>query len=100
MGFFTKYGWSQPWLGTIIYRVLIIPKKKKIYICSLHKSHAFSKQHCTDSKGYLVDEDGFDYMKISFLREIKSQQRSLRLVFPVSCNFYLIFLLAVIPHMI
>ncbi|XP_019077802.1 uncharacterized protein LOC100244689 isoform X2 [Vitis vinifera] len=32
----------------------------------------------SDSKGYLVDEDGFDYMKISFLREIKSQQRSLR----------------------
>ncbi|KAI4330667.1 hypothetical protein MLD38_028931 [Melastoma candidum] len=32
----------------------------------------------SDSKGYLVDDDGFDYMKISFLREIKSQQRSLR----------------------
>ncbi|KAK6911959.1 Glutamate/phenylalanine/leucine/valine dehydrogenase, dimerization domain, partial [Dillenia turbinata] len=28
--------------------------------------------------GYLVDEDGFDYMKISFLRDIKAQQRSLR----------------------
>lgn len=34
-----------------------------------------------DSKGYLVDEDGFDFMKISFLREIKIQQRSLRFVF-------------------
>uniref|UniRef100_A0A2P2MTT8 Uncharacterized protein n=1 Tax=Rhizophora mucronata TaxID=61149 RepID=A0A2P2MTT8_RHIMU len=33
-----------------------------------------------DSKGYLVDEDGFDYMKISFLRDIKAQQRSLRWV--------------------
>ncbi|WVZ24242.1 hypothetical protein V8G54_002786 [Vigna mungo] len=29
-------------------------------------------------RGYLVDEDGFDYMKISFLRDIKAQQRSLR----------------------
>ncbi|GAY38606.1 hypothetical protein CUMW_037950, partial [Citrus unshiu] len=29
----------------------------------------------SDAKGYLVDEDGFDYMKISFLRDIKSQQR-------------------------
>ncbi|XP_020964900.1 tRNA pseudouridine(38/39) synthase-like [Arachis ipaensis] len=32
----------------------------------------------SDSKGYLVDEDGFDYMKIQFLRYIKAQQRSLR----------------------
>uniref|UniRef100_A0A7C8YQZ3 glutamate dehydrogenase (NADP(+)) n=1 Tax=Opuntia streptacantha TaxID=393608 RepID=A0A7C8YQZ3_OPUST len=32
----------------------------------------------SDSKGYLVDEDGFDYMKIQFLRDIKAQQRSLR----------------------
>ncbi|CDY33875.1 BnaC06g04780D [Brassica napus] len=32
----------------------------------------------SDSKGYLVDDDGFDYMKLAFLREIKSQQRSLR----------------------
>lgn len=35
-------------------------------------------KYCTDSKGYLVDEEGFDYMKISFLRDIKAQQRSLR----------------------
>ncbi|KAL9405559.1 hypothetical protein Peur_002531 [Populus x canadensis] len=32
----------------------------------------------SDSKGYLVDEDGFDYMKISFLRDIKAQKRNLR----------------------
>ncbi|GMH14236.1 hypothetical protein Nepgr_016077 [Nepenthes gracilis] len=32
----------------------------------------------SDSNGYLVDEDGFDYMKIQFLREIKAQQRGLR----------------------
>ncbi|KAJ6794685.1 NADP-specific glutamate dehydrogenase [Iris pallida] len=32
----------------------------------------------SDSKGYLLDEDGFDYVKISLLREIKVQQRSLR----------------------
>ncbi|XP_022721492.1 NADP-specific glutamate dehydrogenase-like isoform X2 [Durio zibethinus] len=32
----------------------------------------------SDSKGYLVDEDGFDYVKISFLRDLKAQQRSLR----------------------
>lgn len=35
---------------------------------------------CTDSKGYLVDEEGFDYDKIALLREIKTQQRSLRFV--------------------
>lgn len=28
-----------------------------------------------------MDEDGFDYMKIAFLRDIKAQQRSLRCVF-------------------
>ncbi|KAH6830747.1 Amino acid dehydrogenase family protein [Perilla frutescens var. hirtella] len=32
----------------------------------------------SDSNGYLVDEDGFDFMKISFLRDIKAQNRSLR----------------------
>ncbi|KVI05872.1 hypothetical protein Ccrd_015752 [Cynara cardunculus var. scolymus] len=31
-----------------------------------------------DSKGYLVDEDGFDFMKLSFLRDIKAQHRTLR----------------------
>ncbi|WMV10648.1 hypothetical protein MTR67_004033 [Solanum verrucosum] len=32
----------------------------------------------SDAKGYLVDDDGFDFLKISFLRDIKAQQRSLR----------------------
>ncbi|XP_042461582.1 NADP-specific glutamate dehydrogenase-like isoform X1 [Zingiber officinale] len=32
----------------------------------------------SDSKGYLLDEDGFDYMKISLIRDIKLQQKSLR----------------------
>ncbi|XP_009385595.2 uncharacterized protein LOC103972920 isoform X3 [Musa acuminata AAA Group] len=32
----------------------------------------------SDSKGYLLDEDGFDYVKLSFLRDIKVQQKSLR----------------------
>ncbi|XP_010924923.1 uncharacterized protein [Elaeis guineensis] len=32
----------------------------------------------SDSKGYLLDEDGFDYVKFSLLRDIKAQQRSLR----------------------
>ncbi|CAL9112911.1 unnamed protein product [Musa textilis] len=31
-----------------------------------------------DSKGYSLDEDGFDYVKLSFLRDIKVQQKSLR----------------------
>ena len=31
----------------------------------------------SDSRGYLVDEEGFDYMKIALLRDIKAQQRSL-----------------------
>uniref|UniRef100_A0A6N2M7J5 Glutamate/phenylalanine/leucine/valine/L-tryptophan dehydrogenase C-terminal domain-containing protein n=1 Tax=Salix viminalis TaxID=40686 RepID=A0A6N2M7J5_SALVM len=41
-------------------------------------NHSIRSKYWTDSKGYLVDEDGFDYMKISFLRDIKAQQRSLR----------------------
>ncbi|KAG0538081.1 hypothetical protein BDA96_03G204300 [Sorghum bicolor] len=32
----------------------------------------------SDSKGYLLDEDGFDYMKYSLLRDIKAQQKSLK----------------------
>ncbi|XP_010690072.2 uncharacterized protein LOC104903683 isoform X2 [Beta vulgaris subsp. vulgaris] len=32
----------------------------------------------SDSKGYLVDDDGFDFMKMQLLRDIKAQQRSLR----------------------
>nr|GEZ25196.1 hypothetical protein [Tanacetum cinerariifolium] len=36
------------------------------------------KQMSTDVKGYLVDEDEFDYMKLSFLRDIKAHHRTLR----------------------
>lgn len=32
----------------------------------------------SDTEGYLLDEDGFDYVKFSLLRDIKAQQRSLR----------------------
>ncbi|URD93109.1 Glu/Leu/Phe/Val dehydrogenase, dimerization domain [Musa troglodytarum] len=32
----------------------------------------------SDSKGYSLDEDGFDYVKLSFLWDIKVQQKSLR----------------------
>lgn len=46
----------------------------------------------TDSKGYLLDEDGFDYVKISLLRDIKVQQRSLR-CYLVNPTVYLIIVL-------
>lgn len=46
----------------------------------------------TDSKGYLVDEDGFDFMKLSFLRDIKAQHRTLRFVSPFENIFTLIVL--------
>uniref|UniRef100_A0A1D1Z0S3 glutamate dehydrogenase (NADP(+)) n=1 Tax=Anthurium amnicola TaxID=1678845 RepID=A0A1D1Z0S3_9ARAE len=32
----------------------------------------------SDSRGYLMDEEGFDYVKFSLLRDIRVQQRSLR----------------------
>ncbi|KAI0513552.1 hypothetical protein KFK09_009577 [Dendrobium nobile] len=32
----------------------------------------------SDSKGYIVDDDGIDFVKFSHLRDIKAQQRSLR----------------------
>ncbi|KAG9146819.1 hypothetical protein Leryth_005145 [Lithospermum erythrorhizon] len=52
----------------------------KIAMHVLEKLNAYGALAITvsDSKGYLVDEEGFDYMKITFLREIKAQQRSLR----------------------
>ncbi|CAN1286457.1 NADP-specific glutamate dehydrogenase [Linum perenne] len=52
----------------------------KIAMHVLEKLIAYGAHPITvsDSKGYLVDEDGFDYMKIAFLRDIKAQQRSLR----------------------
>lgn len=33
-----------------------------------------------------MDEDGFDFMKISFLRDIKAQNRSLRFVSSLVCT--------------
>lgn len=55
-------------------------QQKTIYfICKLLRFNNASSSHAlTDSKGYLLDEDGFDYVKFSLLRDIKAQQRSLR----------------------
>ena len=41
----------------------------------------------TDSRGCLVDEEGFDFLKVSVLRDIKVQHRSLRLVHASSLVF-------------
>ncbi|PRQ51262.1 putative glutamate dehydrogenase (NADP(+)) [Rosa chinensis] len=51
----------------------------KIALHVLEKLIAYGALPVTvsDSKGYLVDEEGFDYDKIALLREIKTQQRSL-----------------------
>uniref|UniRef100_A0A2P2MTX5 glutamate dehydrogenase (NADP(+)) n=2 Tax=Rhizophora mucronata TaxID=61149 RepID=A0A2P2MTX5_RHIMU len=58
----------------------VVSGSGKIAMHVLEKLNAYGAIPITvsDSKGYLVDEDGFDYMKISFLRDIKAQQRSLR----------------------
>ncbi|KAA8540308.1 hypothetical protein F0562_024129 [Nyssa sinensis] len=58
----------------------VVSGSGKIAMHVLEKLLAYGALPVTvsDSKGYLVDEDGFDYMKISFLRDIKAQQRSLR----------------------
>ncbi|XP_047338763.1 NADP-specific glutamate dehydrogenase isoform X2 [Impatiens glandulifera] len=52
----------------------------KIALHVLEKLLAFGAIPITvsDSKGYLVDEDGFDFTKVTLLRDIKAQQRSLR----------------------
>jgi len=34
----------------------------------------------SDSKGYLLDGDGFDYVKYSLIRNIKAQRKSLKWV--------------------
>ncbi|XP_074589099.1 uncharacterized protein LOC141845000 isoform X3 [Curcuma longa] len=44
----------------------------------LHSCGAIPITISADSKGYLLDEDGFDYMKITLIRDIKLQQKSLR----------------------
>ncbi|XP_030968991.1 NADP-specific glutamate dehydrogenase isoform X2 [Quercus lobata] len=58
----------------------VVSGSGKIAMHVLEKLIAYGALPITvsDSKGYLVDEDGFDYMKIAFLRDIKAQQRSLR----------------------
>ncbi|KAK6914781.1 Glutamate/phenylalanine/leucine/valine dehydrogenase, C-terminal, partial [Dillenia turbinata] len=53
----------------------VVSGSGKIALHVLEKLLAYGALPIT---GYLVDEDGFDYMKISFLRDIKAQQRSLR----------------------
>ncbi|XP_074589098.1 uncharacterized protein LOC141845000 isoform X2 [Curcuma longa] len=52
----------------------------KIAMHVLEKLHSCGAIPITisDSKGYLLDEDGFDYMKITLIRDIKLQQKSLR----------------------
>ncbi|XP_024178677.2 NADP-specific glutamate dehydrogenase [Rosa chinensis] len=59
----------------------------KIALHVLEKLIAYGALPVTvsDSKGYLVDEEGFDYDKIALLREIKTQQRSLRFVLMDIC---------------
>ncbi|KAI3463280.1 hypothetical protein Pfo_019943 [Paulownia fortunei] len=60
----------------------VVSGSGKISMHVLEKLIAYGALPITvsDSKGYLVDEDGFDFMKISFLRDIKAQNRSLRFV--------------------
>lgn len=52
----------------------------KIAMHVLEKLIAFGAIPVTisDSRGYLLDEEGFDYVKLNLLREIKVQQRNLR----------------------
>ncbi|KAI3874192.1 hypothetical protein MKW92_053586 [Papaver armeniacum] len=58
----------------------VVSGSGKIAMHVLDKLVAFGALPVTvsDSRGYLVDEDGFDYMKVAFVRDIKVQQRSLR----------------------
>ncbi|THG15026.1 hypothetical protein TEA_013932 [Camellia sinensis var. sinensis] len=69
---------TERWLKEL--RRCVVSGSGKIAMHVLEKLLAFGAIPITvsDSKGYLVDEDGFDFMKISFLRDIKTQQRSLR----------------------
>ncbi|XP_043706518.1 NADP-specific glutamate dehydrogenase-like [Telopea speciosissima] len=58
----------------------VVSGSGKIAMHVLEKLLAYGALPITvsDSKGYLVDEDGFDYVKISLLRDIKAHQKSLR----------------------
>jgi len=55
----------------------------------------------SDSQGYLLDEDGFDYMKYSLLRDIKAQQKSLKWVhaFPL-CIVHICWSFEIFLHLI
>ncbi|KAK9102222.1 hypothetical protein Sjap_019476 [Stephania japonica] len=58
----------------------VVSGSGKIAMHVLEKLLAYGAVPVTisDSRGYLVDEEGFDYVKLSLLRDIKTQQRSLR----------------------
>ncbi|KAF6171771.1 hypothetical protein GIB67_007292 [Kingdonia uniflora] len=58
----------------------VVSGSGKIAMHVVEKLLAFGALPITisDTRGYLVDEDGFDYPKLSLLREIKANQRSLR----------------------
>lgn len=45
--------------------------------------------YLSDSRGCLIDEEGFDYAKFSVIRDIRVQHRSLRSA-PLSCFFFLL----------
>ncbi|KAK9066196.1 hypothetical protein SSX86_013517 [Deinandra increscens subsp. villosa] len=75
----------------------VVSGSGKIAMHVLEKLIAYGALPITvsDSKGYLVDEDGFDFMKLSFLRDIKAQHRTLRFVSPFE-NIEFIFTLIVL----
>ncbi|KAF9614062.1 hypothetical protein IFM89_014862 [Coptis chinensis] len=58
----------------------VVTGSGKIAIHVVEKLLAYGALPITisDSKGYLVDEEGFDYVKLSLIRDIKAQQRNLR----------------------
>ncbi|MCL7043935.1 hypothetical protein MKW94_015114 [Papaver nudicaule] len=58
----------------------VVSGSGKIAMHVLDKLVAFGALPVTvsDSRGYLADEEGFDYMKMAFVRDLKAQQRSLR----------------------
>ncbi|KAL4344948.1 hypothetical protein AHAS_Ahas11G0229400 [Arachis hypogaea] len=63
----------------LVWSQCVVSGSGKIAMHVLEKLIAYGALPITvsDSRGYLVDEEGFDYMKIALLRDIKAQQRSL-----------------------